>query len=211
VQVVYTYSENLVGNEYEQEKLLELWQESWRRRGWEPKIIGRAFAERHPRLSDFRARVRSFPTVNPRDYEDVCWLRWLAFAQVGGGLIVDADVINYSLRPESFDGEDLVSHDASGASGFVSASAAGAQRLVEWIVNFPIRDCLADEAGCAHLSDLLVIARYVPASARQCCRVYGWPRWFEEPCTHYANATLWRDFPHHRPKKAWMIRRLRAL
>jgi hypothetical protein len=208
---VFTYSENLPGNEDEQKALIELWKESWSKRGWRPEVLGREHAQDNPRFSVFRDRIASFPTVNTRDYEDVCWLRWLAFEQVGGGIIVDADVINYSLRPEDFVVEVCASHDASGSSGFVSASAEGARSLVTRILTLPEGDCVVSRAGRPHISDMFVVAKYVPPSGCQCCRVYSWPRWFECPCVHYANATLWRDFPQDWPHKAPSIRCLREL
>src|SRR5574343_993366 len=85
-------------------KLIVLWQHAWRMSGYEPVILTHLHADAHPQWAEVDELVRSFPTVNPVDYELACWHRWLALAQVGGGLMVDYDVI-----PRAVDADMLCS------------------------------------------------------------------------------------------------------
>jgi len=95
---VFTYHEELEGYP-DCKELLLLWSASWRRHGWTPIILGREQAEAHRLYARLNAAVVKLPAANAVAYETSCYLRWLALAQVGGGLMVDTDVINYGYRP----------------------------------------------------------------------------------------------------------------
>ena len=94
---IHTYHEPLPG--VDRTEILELWAESWRRAGWEPVVHTRAEAAKHPKAGVYDRLIAKLPTVNPRDYEEACWRRWLVAAQVGG-YWCDDDLVNCRVTPD---------------------------------------------------------------------------------------------------------------
>jgi hypothetical protein len=93
-RTVFTFRRRIPGwDEAEIEAQLDLWARGWQSAGWNPVVLGRTSAERHPLYVEYMARVNSFPTINIREYENACWERWLALSNQGGGLMVDFDVL----------------------------------------------------------------------------------------------------------------------
>lgn len=72
----------------DQGRLIRLWATSWANRGWEPRILHPRIAARHPRYLEAR-RAKCGPRV----------LRWLALEKMGGGYLVDYDLINFGFAP----------------------------------------------------------------------------------------------------------------
>lgn len=62
-------------------KLISIWEESWRRQGWKPRLLTIRDAKRHPLFGR------------------CCGPQVLAFAQVGGGWFSSLSVINESFSP----------------------------------------------------------------------------------------------------------------
>ena len=96
-QVIDNYSEE------SQRKLLDVWARSWAKRGWEPIVLSIGDAMLHPQFKQFRRAIRKLPTEYGHQYEEPCFLRWLAMAvqetDGGGGMLTDYDAINYSFEP----------------------------------------------------------------------------------------------------------------
>jgi hypothetical protein len=93
---VYTYfdkDESLNGFS----QVLDIWEKSWKKYGWNPVVLGNDVAMRHPLYELVYNHVEKLPTSNPKKYEMSCWLRWLAMESIGGGLHTDSDVFNYGL------------------------------------------------------------------------------------------------------------------
>ena len=80
-----------------QKELIDLCRKSWERNGWDLVVLGHSDAEKHDFFSEYSQTIIKLPTVNPIKYEYSCFIRWLAMAQVGGGLMIDYDVINMGL------------------------------------------------------------------------------------------------------------------
>ena len=101
--IVCAYSENIFGDKSEE---VHLWRRQWSRFGFDPVIYDESLCKNHPRYQDMVDRIRHYPTVNVRRYEDVCYLRWLGAAMTArlanpGELIVqaDTDVLPFDLCP----------------------------------------------------------------------------------------------------------------
>jgi hypothetical protein len=58
-------------------QVIELWKRSWQRAGFDPRVLRRADAEKHPRYQAVLNRVRKLPSANSQWYEVACYLRWL--------------------------------------------------------------------------------------------------------------------------------------
>jgi hypothetical protein len=89
-----TVPEHNAGNEL---KLLCLWREHWSQRGCDPFVLNEWQASKHVFYGEFLDRISKLPTVNSPHYERFCFVRWLALAQVGGGMMTDFDVFSRDL------------------------------------------------------------------------------------------------------------------
>lgn len=89
---VFTYYQPVPGM-MPTDKLLNLWASSWADKGWETFILSEAHAKDHPGYKAYSDRISRYPTVNNPAYERACYMRHLAMANIGGGLLVDYDVI----------------------------------------------------------------------------------------------------------------------
>jgi hypothetical protein len=98
---VYTYYMPVPGlwSEESQRRLLDVWARSWRKQGWTPIVLNEGVAKKHPRYREFKQSYWNLPTEYGHDYEGACFMRYVAVAAMGGGMLVDYDVINYSFKP----------------------------------------------------------------------------------------------------------------
>lgn len=98
---IYTYYENINFNQ--QNCLIDLWKLSWIKHGFEPIVLNRIDAEKHPYYEKFIleiSRVYTYLLNQPiTKYVLACWLRWLAYALQPEEIfyVSDYDVINNSF------------------------------------------------------------------------------------------------------------------
>lgn len=85
--------------------LLDAWKKAWSDAGWEPVVLSLEDARRHP---DYRRFIEAFEAAEYRlkDYDRMCFLRWLAMAMSGGGWMSDYDTFPIFSQPE-IDGHNL--------------------------------------------------------------------------------------------------------
>lgn len=156
---VFTYYEPtpLLGQEY----LLACWQDSWRAKGWNPCVLGADDARRHPLFQAYNKAIKSFPTVNAREYEEACWRRWLAYSvasdeHVESIVATDYDVINRDLicgpgvRPAVL-GRTLGLHENP------TAACVGSKRSFDAFVMLALRSAergIVRVDGRMHVSDM---------------------------------------------------------
>ena len=116
---------------------LVAWRDNWRKRGWTPHVLTETDAARHPKYPRYRTHCEAFPTVNPKEYEMACWMRWLAFAQVGGGLMTDFDVVNRNYPQVKMldEPENVIILSRGRVPCAVIATKAGAERIVDDVLN----------------------------------------------------------------------------
>ena len=67
--------------------LLQLWTDEWSHMGWEPIILSLHDAKKHSRFHEYYQKVQQIPlrgldglTVVNQEYNQLCYLRWLAMA-----------------------------------------------------------------------------------------------------------------------------------
>lgn len=144
--VVYTYYDDSVGAPTP--GLIQLWRESWRRNGWTPSVLSPADAIRHPAYKDLKKRIALYPTINPRAYEDACYLRWLALATCKRGWMTDYDVINNGFAPRAprYPVEML---DTTFVPCAVGTLLGGPAAIVDMLFRF-------NPEGRCHVSDMLI-------------------------------------------------------
>ena len=85
------------------DRLIQLWEDSWSKQGWEPVVLDQSDAEQHPGFDDYHSAIMRLPTVNNREYENACYLRHMAMACQDGGLLTDYDVINRNFAPSDLE------------------------------------------------------------------------------------------------------------
>lgn len=116
---IYAYYDTVFNGNRNQEEamLLEQWKVNWRSKGWEPLSLNTHHATAHPRYIEWLNKMEKLPTVNPKRYENACFMRWMAMHTLGGGWMVDYDVYNLGLEPIPL-------------TGFVLACAGGVPCMV---------------------------------------------------------------------------------
>ncbi|MFN5119072.1 MAG: hypothetical protein ACK5FE_14295 [Cyanobacteriota bacterium] len=182
--VVYTYYED-IGSDLG--PLLDFWADTWARNGWTPVVLGPEDALKHPMYEKFVNHCSSLPTVNNPKYELACYLRWLAFASAGGGLMVDNDVMNHSYSPSRLeDGRGVLILD----SGRVPCAlmASDTQSILDEILAADSTQA-GLEFGKPHMSDMTILmASHFPNS--QNCVCFGSPGWEAAELVHYSTHSL---------------------
>ena len=193
----------------EQKKQIGLWKEAWSSRGWNPVVLGPLDVMKHPKYAEYRKSFESFPTVNPKKYELLCFLRWLALDYVGGGLMVDYDVIPGRLVPADI--TDIRSETSKitvlqGKSdryyAIPSALHAKGEALTKWISTMAgYKPDEKDVEGTrAHVSDQGVLNRMIQSGAEwivvnQEVRSVGEEGWKGSALVHFSNGAVHKYRP----------------
>jgi hypothetical protein len=81
-------------------ELISICANSWIKHGWQFNILKERDAMSHPLYNTYKEIVSSFPSVNPQKYDYHCYIRWLAMANIGGGILIDYDVVNMGLKTD---------------------------------------------------------------------------------------------------------------
>jgi hypothetical protein len=120
------------------EALLQAWKKAWYDAGWNPRIISLEDAKNHPNFILYLERLKNVTLIGIGgrgvEYNKYCFLRYLAMAHVGGGMMADYDlfpIINstQSLRNYSF--EDFTVYQRTlNKAGPVPALCSGSSK--EW-------------------------------------------------------------------------------
>lgn len=105
----YTYFHRTTGTSIENQAILDLWRKGWATRGWNPVILTFADAVKHPKYTDYELAVSKLPcaTGDRKKWAHRLY-RWLALDSVGGGLMVDYDVLPEDFTPDALNGSTRV-------------------------------------------------------------------------------------------------------
>ncbi len=177
--------------------LIILWRKSWIASEFLPVTLTHQQADAHPKAKEYLALVEKFPSCNPPGYDLSCWKRWLALAQVGGGLMTDYDVMARAFSPEFLTmlPDNVTVLDRGGVPCAVYATAEGAQSIVNTILDFPFKH------DGKHFSDMLAFQQIGFAKAPTLTAPFGAPDWKEAPAVHFSHFDCSRERPG-RPRHA---------
>ena len=89
-------------DEADQRALIGLWDKSWRKHGWTPRLVNEDTAMLHPRYAQFYEKYHALPSGYGTDFDVACMMRYVAVAakQEPMSMLSDYDVINYGFTPE---------------------------------------------------------------------------------------------------------------
>ncbi len=160
---IYAFYEN-INNEIdiEYQKIIEIWKKSWSRNGWNPIILTLEDSKKHPDFEDYYNIIKNYPSIHEKKYIDMCYLRWLAIAHVGGWY-TDIDMINYGFKPINYT-DEIVSCSYNICPTTIYMSRENYQKyIVDTLKNydFPENDfydkITDNENNCKYTSDMLIL------------------------------------------------------
>ena len=202
---VYTYYEPILPGQVEE---IAIWRQSWERYGWQAVVLGPEALQGYAGLADLERRFSQFPTHNVKRYEMACFLRWLALALVGGGLLTDYDCVNIGFTPEQYDAaiaDKRLFSFSGGGPGVFYADADSAMELVEKLASYRPTPQTAETdmmLGSLHISDLTIMASLEFESVNLCRQ----PEQHKPAAkiVHCSHDSVW----HMNPRKArWEVMR----
>lgn len=164
-------------------EMISLWTRSWRSFGWETLMLGMAEVRAHPFYRAFEAHVARFYSRNVGNYDNLCWLRWLAFAHVGGGVMTDYDVINRCLISQDIEPAAPTIHERTRVPCMVSADPAGANAIVDSILT------TTPKWKRDHFSDMSFF-QASPFPHVETCVEFGHERWEDAKCVHFSRHSV---------------------
>jgi len=114
---VYTYYQEI--NFSKQKPLLELWQKSWKDKGFNPIVLNEEDANSHPYYKEFSEKLNKLHIEvtgqELKAYGLSCYLRWLAYAnkmnENESAYVCDYDVINKGLSDTELDDSKMFLYD----------------------------------------------------------------------------------------------------
>lgn len=144
--------------------ILDFWKRSWCFYGWEPIVHS---YEELVFLKDYESlknRIKDFPTRNDREYEEVCYLRWLLM-QEDGGWFSDYDIMNYGFWPIHYNCNLIATADTVGGNVIWGSPAFYKNLIKRFLTNDFSSDVIIIQEGGQlkqHISDMLIMNKLVP-------------------------------------------------
>jgi len=195
---LFTYYAECPGiSSFDALKLLAVWREKWLAAGFEPFVLNEHIARKHPYFEELNKGLERLPSQNSPEYERACYLRHLALAQVGGGLMSDFDVFpRGGALPSGFldwlgDQQQLVLLQANCVCPCLFyATPAVAERVCHEFITREFK--MHEINGKPHISDQYCLSQIVEAGAdwiqqKDCTMLWTEDGWDQRPFVHFAN------------------------
>ena len=155
---------------YQADKRVEMWKAWYYTRGWLPIVLNTQMAMALPHAREYEAAYVALPTVNVKQYEVNCFLRWMAIAQrPGGGLFLDYDIFDMTV-PGTPSHPELMGSCSYGrlttyGNHRPMVTHGNASELLGWVkylAGYQMKD--TDRVGWApHISDMLIARQTDPS------------------------------------------------
>lgn len=201
---IYTYYADCPTHDQVAElRLISLWRDHWSAAAWEPFVLNEWHARQSAFFDEYLAAVQKLPSVNSREYETACYLRWMALAAVGGGYMADYDVFpakrGKSRGLPEMTGVMLnrlqVFQNRNVCPSFVYAQQSVAENITRlFVADKP--PGYRDHNGRPHYSDMYALEDMVVADSdliqtHDLVRDYmGSEGWEKAPFIHFANGYM---------------------
>lgn len=220
---VVTYYSQIPGHwspAEDEQKLIELWQHSWRKYGWDPIVLTEADVKSHPRYAFFHEIFSAKPSEYGVAYCNACWLRWLAAAHYSSlrtshTMLVDYDVINHGFEPQEIEpGKLKIFCDEPPSSVFMGAVMGSSQHFLDMAELFaswaPDSYDWNAHANCFHQDDLNQLVRMFESKSRPKpdffvkvpgCSLFDYSSWRTAKLVHYGYAMRGMGYS---PKHEWI-------
>lgn len=95
---VFTYQHQMPSSETVKAKY-RLWYDAWKSRGWNPVVLRLRDAAKNPRYAAISAHIEKLPFAMEHSEAVARLVRWIALDSVGGGFMVDPEVLPGSFSP----------------------------------------------------------------------------------------------------------------
>ena len=153
-------------------------------------VLSEKHARLHLEYKKMRYRFATYPNLNSDGYELVCYLRYLAFATVGGGYMTDYDTLNVNVPPSPQcdylpNEEKLTTHD-----DYVPAMVSGTEMEYERVVNLmfdaDLNDVMStvdtENGGKKMMSDMYLLEYFRDREMIDTAySFYTSPNWISDP------------------------------
>jgi hypothetical protein len=153
-------------------------------------MINEDDAARHPRYEEFKKKFWSFPTIYGHEYVVGCFMRWVAMAVLGGGIMVDYDVMNYGFKPQEFQSEKLTIISDTEIPVTYLGVVQGPAHLFDAMSEVffawePDKRDWKAEANALHCDDNSFVVQFLNSHTREC------PPWLavKDGCTRFPKIT----------------------
>jgi hypothetical protein len=193
---VFTFFQSLTANvTSEDQSILSLWQEGWKSRGFNPVIMRGVDAAKHEHYTAFMEAIQKLPSVIEKQIQINRFLRWLALDALGGGMMVEYDILPARLTPQII-GELSGFHLARpGLESSISMAYADRPALKVWLDRIQNYDPQPDDLldGRKNVTDLNVMAtcaREDGVIPEDWVKQYGAPQWSEAAAVHFSGKAI---------------------
>ena len=175
------------------QELLEVWKTSWYNAGWDPKVITLDDAKSYRGYISYHNRLRQVKLLGKggrgEEYNEYCFLRYLAMAQVGGGVMSDYDLFPLSdaasspavPEPANFTVHQKTLNKAGPVPSLCSGSAKEWERIADAILSVSEGP---SESGWSDMTALMHIYHTQPGSLLLQDHVLGSHELEQMPSSH---------------------------
>jgi hypothetical protein len=188
---IYTYYQSIYHQDANEQNLwlMDVWKKSWRYYGWNPVVLTFDDIKNHSLYDKFYTKCYTYPTVNCKKYEMVCFMRWLSMFDKTGW-ITDYDVINYGFEPIDHQ-QDIVS--LTGAMfGTIHGPSSLYKQIIDVILNYTVDETTdfieINDKKVAHVSDMTILQKCLKPSRSYILETaYGAEGYETSQLVHYGN------------------------
>jgi hypothetical protein len=197
---IYTFYEPVNElNHRSNEKILEIWKKSWAYYGWTPIVLNLKDAKKHKFYDEYKKKCETYPTLNFQSYEILCYLRWLAMAELGGWHC-DFDIMNYGFEPVDYENKIVTCTHYSLAASTIHLPKSGYEKILNLIYNYEITEKdINHELKKYHVSDMTILINLrnecnidlfldCEAFYSSSCYGYSHEHWTNTKLVHFASA-----------------------
>lgn len=207
---VYCYHSHVPLLSIEDEtRLIMLWKAAWSKAGFEPIVLNEFIARKNPLFEHLQGRLLrgELPSVNPKNYDEACFFRYIAMAEVGGGIMSDYDVIPYGWTYAGSKMTRMLRTYQGGCPSLVTGAKQAYLAAVKAFLEYQVGP---DDRyqGKPHISDMYILQKgLIPHTPINEVKDYGENGWEKATAVHYNTSSLtknkllprWKHIPTLRP------------